>query len=209
VDISEIRIYLDLDNVSLDSHKIYEHIPRILSRYGFAPGECWEHFTAVKQRFGAYSPERHYEWLLERRQMVPQSFVTEVYEFIDRGHLLFPDTMPFLLQFSRAEMIILTCGATDHQLRKIRAHKLEAFVADILVPTDNKPAAVIKSAAKSIFFLDDAPREIEAMKRAHPDIFCIQMRTVAIWESQKHTTAADAYAPTLHDAADIILNWIS
>ena len=199
-----IRIYLDLDNTAMDSRRVYDHIVTVISEHGFSREQCEEHFRAIKENWGAYSPAHHVELLARRQQPLDESFLQKIFAFIDRGDMLFPDTLPFLKEFAKEEVIILTLGHQDHQMKKIATHGLKQFVSDIIITLDDKSSRISKANVDLIFFLDDAPREIEAMKKAHPEIFCIQVRTVASWEIQRSTAYADAHAATLTEAAHFI-----
>ena len=58
--------------------------------------------------------------------------------------------------------------------------------------------------SRQAFFLDDAARHVDDVKRAHPGIICIQVRSAAPWEKKQNALLADAVCASLAEAADFI-----
>lgn len=201
-----VQIFCDLDCTLIDSEQRYEDEKRIaeglgVSRdtYEWAVGELYNQFDVA-----GYTFERLYEIIRERVPGVPSCLAEELASLLDRNYF-FPDALLFFGEFHRQDLIIVTSGVSAFQLRKIETHGLKTRARAIVI-TGNKAEVLgeYKTGGRIHFFLDDAPREIEAVKRVHPDVICIQVRQPASWESQKTTALADAYLPDLAAAAEYI-----
>lgn len=201
-----VRIFCDLDCTLIDSEQRYQDEKQIAVRFGVSPdiyewsvGELYGRFG-----FAGYTFERLYGIILERVPRVPCRLAEELASLLVRNYF-FPDALLFLEQFHRENLVLVTSGVPEFQLKKIETHDLGALMG-IIVVSDSKAETVgeHKLDGKTHFFLDDAPREIEAVKRVHPDVVCIRVRTPASWESQKTTALADAYLPDLAVAAEYI-----
>jgi len=194
-------INVDLDNVLIDSLTLVERTKQVVSGLGVT-GELYERAVlTVMREFGAYTPERHYA-VLKRHIPLDGEFVRRVLLCAEAGGIVYPDTMDFLTEFGKENLTIVTSGDPNFQLLKIQANNLDGYVRSIIV-TDDKPGSMKRPAAGD-FFLDDAPRQIELVKQAHPQIFCIQMRQVPFWETEKTAPNADARVVDLREAAKII-----
>lgn len=198
-------IYLDLDNTALDTVGLYNFMVDLLeNEFGVPRGVAMQAQQDAHLRHRTYTPEKLCDELAKVGHPVSNDFLIRVYNYIESREMLYPDTMPFLKQFRRQELAILTRGDEFFQRRKIRAHGLDQLVGKLLVTQGEKCDSINDAVMPCTFFLDDAPREIEAMKRRHPWIICIQVREPPPWEEQRTTTYADGYARDLLLAADLI-----
>ncbi len=202
----KVRIFCDLDCTLIDSERRYEDEKQIAARLGVSRDDYEWAVDELYHRFGIarYSFTVLLEIIRERVPHVSSGLAEELMSLLDRNYF-FPDSLNFLNQFRRRDLTLVTAGVIEVQLKKVETHGMKALMGDIVV-TDSKPRAMgeRKLDGRIHFFLDDAPREIEAVKRAHPDIVCIQMRIPPSWESQKYTNFADVCLPNLAAAAEYI-----
>jgi len=196
-------IYLDLDNLLIDSIKLAERTQQAVEYLGITADSYKKSAKDAMKEFGFYSPQNHYT-ILRKRLAIGEEFLQTVVSCAQAKDLVFPDTHEFLFEFDKENLAILTSGDPKFQLLKIRANGLDKCVKRIYVTRNHKPDHIPEPAEMGTFFLDDVPREIEKMKRRYPQVFCVQARKVPFWESQKTTAYADAYATTLIEAAKII-----
>ncbi len=199
-------IFIDLDCTLIDSEKRYEDEKQMAERFGikrdvyvWAVNELYRRHGTYKYSFALLC-----EILRERTPRANKNFEGELSRLLGRNYF-FSDAPQFLSRFNCEELILLTSGTPDFQSRKIDVHGLNEVVKATFI-TDNKPIIIGREKRGSAlnFFIDDAPREIEAVKRIHPDVVCIQIRTPPSWEMQKHTPLADARLPDLVSAVEYI-----
>ena len=204
---AERLIYADLDNNLIDTVRLTDDVISIAEEYGISREEYIHSVEELEKQHGraAYSFEKLYSLITENKPMVSWEFLKRIEELISKNYF-FPDAVPFLLGFGKNELTIITEGNREYQYKKINAHELEYFVGKIIIAGDGKEKAIIPGAGKT-FLLDDAPRAIDAVKKQHPSIICIQMRTPPHWEKQKFSDLKDAHCKDLYEAAKFIKNY--
>ena len=114
----------------------------------------------------------------------------------------FPDTLVFLNRFPKSRLVLVTTGGNEYQRAKIATHGLDKYFSEIQIVPSPKYQHIIP--VSSATYIDDSPREIDAMKTLHPHVFCVLVRQPAPWEKQKVSISADIYCPDLISVADHI-----
>lgn len=194
-------ICVDLDCTLIDSERRYGDEMVIAAEYGISEEEYVTAVDTLYRHHGTagYSFELLYEILAEQSPVLPWKITKDLNALLDRIYL-FPDSELFLSSFKPEQLSIITTGNHEFQSRKIAAHNLKKWANYVWI-TPHKARAVaaesIFGAGGNIFFIDDAPREIEAVKRARPEVICIQVRTPALWEIQRKTEFYDVHLPDL------------
>lgn len=195
-------ICVDLDCTLIDSERRYGDERVIAADYGISEEEYIVAVDELYRRHGAlaFSFELCFSILSERRPGLSKDVVNALNTLLDRNYF-FPDSDFFLSSFSPQEVTIITSGPHDFQWRKIAAHNLGSRTNCIWI-TKHKARAVgamvvYKNPDEKMFFIDDAPREIEAVKKAFPEVICIQVREPASWETQRETEYYDVHLPNL------------
>lgn len=195
-------ICVDLDCTLIDSERRYGDERVIAANYGISKKDYVAAVDKLYRRYGAlfYSFELLFKILSERRPGLSKNIVNNLNTLLDRNYF-FPDSEFFLSSFGPQEFSIITSGLHDFQWRKIAAHNLGSRTNCIWI-TEYKARAVgamvvYKNPDEKVFFIDDAPREIEAVKKAHHEVICIQVREPASWETQRETEYFDVHLPNL------------
>ena len=205
-------IGVDLDCTLIDSEQRYKDEVKAAEGYGILQEEYIAAVEKLYQRHGtaAYRFELLYKILTEVSPGLSRQIIEDLNALLDKNYF-FPDSKEFLTSFRREQLVLITSGNADFQARKIAAHGLKTYVNCIWVISDKALAvgAEIVSAAKAgiqepFFFISVAPREIEAVRIAHPEVTCIQVRTPASWETQRSTEYFDVHLPDLLAARDYI-----
>lgn len=194
-------ICVDLDYTLIDSEEFFEDQIGVAEGYGILAEEYTAAVEKLYQRYGAatYNFELLYETLAEKNPSLSREIIRDLNALLDKNYF-FPDSKEFLASFEPKQLVLITSGNSNFQFRKIAAHDLRAHINFIWV-ISNKALAVgaeIISAARVgikelFFFISDSPREIEAVKKAHPEVVCIQVRTPASWEIQRTTEHYDVH----------------
>ena len=197
-------IFVDLDCTLIDSERRYEDEKRVAENFG-VPRAIYE--WAVDELYkryevGSYSFPLLCEIIRPRMLNFPEELHLRLASLLSCNYF-FSDALDFLARFSQEELVLVTSGNQEFQQKKIQTHELAKYFGRIFVAR-NKAQVIGEEKAGTDFFIDDAPREIEKVKLAHPDVFCVQVRTPASWESQKYTSRADARLSDLISAAEYI-----
>src|SRR3989344_7210790 len=197
------RIYLDLDNTLIDSVRRYEDEQETAERHGVPRAEYVRAVETLYARHGtaSYCFPLLFSIIRETRPDAPEELLREL-EALLAKHYFFPDTLAFLSRFSREELVVVTEGRIEFQWPKAAAHNLLEHVREVRI-SHTKKSEMIEERGQT-FFLDDAARHVDDVKRAHPGIICIQVRPAAPWEKKQNALLADAVCASLAEAADFI-----
>lgn len=199
------RIYLDLDNTLIDSVRRYEDEQDTAERYGIPRAEYVRAVEALYARHGpaSYSFPLVFSIIRETRPDAPEALLRALKALL-RKQYFFPDTLAFLARFRREELVLVTEGVAEFQWPKLHAHDIARRVGRVELISGKKSDAIREAESETTFFLDDAARHVDEVKRARPRTFCIQVRAAAPWEKKQNALLADAVCGTLIEAADFI-----
>lgn len=195
-------IYIDLDNTCIDTEKIRQLEARVAGRYGIPLMTYFECTDLVGiSNPASFSYERIYDILREYYPNLSHTIIVDLYRVL-KMQCFMPGAIQFLRRFRKQDLVLVTSGNPQFQRIKIETHRISSYVRDIYIVNDK--AAVITSESPPVFFVDDAPRHIEAVGRVHPAITCIRVHEPALWEVQQETAHPHVYAESLFDAAEYI-----
>src|SRR3989344_2247562 len=198
------RIYLDLDNTLIDSVRRYGDEQETAERHGVPRAEYVRAVETLYARHGtaSYCFPLLFSIIRETRPDAPEELLRELEALIAK-HYFFPDTLAFLSRFSREELVVVTEGRIEFQWPKAAAHNLLEHVREVRISHTKKKSEMFEERGRT-FFLDDAARHIDDVKRAHMSIICIQVRPAAPWEKKQNALLAEAVCASLAEAADFI-----
>ena len=196
-------IYVDLDNTLLDAVKRLENEKEIARRHGIDDDlfEKAANLTHETHGISNWSYTVFFESCRILKPCLEETMLHEWQKVIERSGI-FPDTIAFLNQFPKENLTLVTTGNHEYQRTKIRTDNLEAYFSEILIVPSPKCHHV--TPVYPAVYVDDSPREIDAMKLLHPEIFCILVREPAPWEKQKISLHADVYCPDLTMVRSVI-----
>src|SRR3989344_2090397 len=132
-------------------------------RFGISPQE----FQSAHDEFhliygiGNFTYERLYLCCLRVKPGLNPELVDEWHEIVATP-MLYPDALAFLDSFPKEELVLLTAGERYNQNLKIEANNLRDKFSKIIIAESPK-AVVLENPPADSFFLDDSPREIDAM----------------------------------------------
>lgn len=203
------EILLDLDNTLIRSIDRAEQEKIIAAQYGISAKNFQHAIDMTFEKYG-WSNFGHEGLIASCKLIKPDLNCTELYakwqKILNTPHF-FPDALEFLRAFPKRHMILLTTGSADFQRNKIATHSLAKYFSRIIIVNSPKAHHIATPTANSLY-IDDSPREIDAMKILFPHVYCIQIREAAPWEKQKRSVLADAHCATLTEAADLIKRFI-
>lgn len=197
-------IYLDLDNTLIDSVRRYEEEQETAERYGVSRAEYVRAVETLYARHGtaSYTFPLLFSIIRETRPDAPEALLRELKGLLGKRYF-FPDTLEFFARFPREELIVVTESRYEFQWPKAAVHNLLAYVREVRISHVKRKSEMIEESGQT-FFLDDAARHMDDVKRAHPGIVCIQVRVPAPWEKKQKALLADAVCGTLIEAAGFI-----
>lgn len=198
------RIYLDLDNTLIDSVRRYEEEQETAERHGITRAEYVRAVETLYARHGtaSYCFPLLFSIIREAHPNAPEALLRELEVLLGKQYF-FPDTLEFFARFHREELVVVTEGRFEFQWPKAAAHNLLSYVREVRLSHVKKKSEMIEERGQT-FFLDDAARHVDDVKRAHPGIVCIQVRSAAPWEKKQNALLADAVCASLAEAADFI-----
>jgi FMN phosphatase YigB (HAD superfamily) len=188
-----VNILVDLDNTLIDVAKRLELEMGTAAKFGVNAEDYWK---AVDIAFAKYGISGfRYQALFEGCRAVKPDFNDDAFlewkKLLDMEYF-FPDSIVFLKHFKPEELTLLTTGNPEFQWTKIITHGITKYFGKIFIVSSPKAENIERPPDKS-FFIDDSPREIDAMKQRFPHVLCLQVRTPAPWEKQKHSGCKDAH----------------
>jgi FMN phosphatase YigB (HAD superfamily) len=199
-------IFVDLDNTLIDSIRRSEDEIKILLKYGIPKDTCYKIQTETFVKHGRYSYELLYQELLAIKTDLSRKIIKDLDKLLKRNYLFY-DSYKFFLEYEREELAVLTFGDSEFQMRKIKSSNVDLFIDKIYV-TQHKDDFIfsytVKHPDESVFFIDDSPHEIEAVKKACSKATCIQLRILPPWVKQVYTIYADSRQPSFLEAISYI-----
>jgi beta-phosphoglucomutase-like phosphatase (HAD superfamily) len=194
-------IYLDLDNTLIDTEQIRRWEAHIAGRYGISVMTYFECADLVWIRDRTFSFEHVYDELHEYYPDLPQTIIGDLYRLLAIPR--FMSGAPYFLErFRKQDLILVTSGDAEFQRIKIKTHSIEPYVREIHINNDKTKVITLES--PPVFFVDDAPRHIEAVGRAHPSVICIRVHEPPSWEVQQDTLHPHIYVESLFGAMQYI-----
>jgi FMN phosphatase YigB (HAD superfamily) len=197
-----MTIYLDLDNTLIDTEKIRRIEARVAGRYGIQLMtylECAD-LTCIQDP-AVFTYERVYDILREYYLDLPRSLISDLYQVL-KIRCFTSYAFHFLSKFRKQDLVLVSSGDPAFQRMKIETHRIADYVREIHIV--NEKASVITRESPPVFFVDDAPRHIEAVGRAHPWITCIRVHEPPSWEVQQEIAHPHVYIESLFDVAEYI-----
>ncbi len=197
-------IYVDMDNTLINTpRRVLEEVG-ITMRYGITADDYYAALRTMNQRHGvgSFNYKLLFAILRETKPELSETLIADLTTTIAIP-MFVDDSLEFMARFPKNELTLLTTGDKEIQWAKVRAHQLESHIGKILIVTSPK-ALHIDTPTRGSYYIDDAPRELDAMKIQFPDVTCIQVREPAPWETQRVSLLADLHCADLLTVADMI-----
>jgi len=191
---------IDLDNTLIDSVAVYEKHEELAEMYGVSRRQHRRllQIAVALYGIGKFSQMHMYDLCKCVCPDLPET-ILEGWQALWLSPRFFPDARAFLEALPREKNILLTTGYPETQRLKIHTHGLGYYFPTIHI-VDSPKAMEIPAPPPETIYFDDSPREIDAMKTAYPYVFCVLVRKLPPWESQKTSALADAMFETLEEA---------
>lgn len=197
-------IYTDLDNTIIDTIRRLNKEKELARKYGLTEEEYMSAIHLVNERHGIgnFTLRKLFEICNEIHPGLPEALFGEWSDF-ENVQIFFPDALEFMTAFPKDSLTLLTAGNLDMQNKKIDVHNLRPYFGKILVLPSPK-ALNIEPPPDESCYIDDAPREIDAMKERFPHVRCVLVRQPPPWEKIQVSKHADAYCRDLKEVLGIL-----
>ncbi len=195
---------VDMDGTLIDSAMRINMEHKVALEYGLTAEMFWEGRRLAEEKYGP-ALSNYRKLYAGCKEILPDLDEKIVEEWLDvaRTPMLYSDTLNFLASFPKEELILFTAGEPGFQNIKIDANGLRDKFSSILILPSPK-ANNFHNPEPGMIYLDDAPREIDAMRLRHPSVYCIQVREPSPWERQRSTRRKHRYAWDMTEAITII-----
>lgn len=203
-------IILDFDGVLFNDERFKRDYWRLFRRHGISHRAHQAAYAESKARHrGGYCHDLHLALIKKRVPTLPVKKVEQdIWKLLARSaDYLYADALPFLRHWkSKNEQISLVSSGNAFQKRKVRAGRLSRFFLAVIVADTSDKVAPVRMLARRggrnpVFFIDDKKSFTDAVKRALPDVFVIQL---VRRRGEEQSTCADAIVRNLASARRII-----
>lgn len=159
-------IFLDFDDVLFNTKKFKNDYFGIFKKYGVTKEifeECY-YDALINSNLKFYSPDAHIERVCGKMPIDLKSLKRDASAFTkDTEKYVFSDVVPFLLNFSKKNLFLISFSKTQFQKNKIFNSTLANFFKEVHIvnePKGFKIAQIIKKTTKAlidedIYFIDD------------------------------------------------------
>ena len=151
-----IKIYLDFDGTIYNSTKLYNEFINIFIKHNINKN----YLDNIIKEY--YQKEKNYITLAKKiikDNNLDTSILNEINNLYS-NKLLFKDTIPFLEKYHKKyELILLTLGNKEYQLKKINSINITKYFKDIIIT--NKDKSKLNIDYQNGIFIDNNPLELE------------------------------------------------
>lgn len=179
-----MKIFIDFDDVILNTKKFKKDLFGVFSAYGISREEYENSYYDPNDQ----NPVKMHSIGDQIRRLQKNNFFDEkalredLENFFTKNTscCVFADVFDFAASHKNDEMCVLTFGNKVFQEKKIINSKIREHFANIIITDKSKAAALKEELRKKkflpgekIFFIDDRTEQLENVKREFPDIITI------------------------------------
>lgn len=151
-----IKIYLDFDGTIYNSTKLYNEFINIFIKHNINK----DYLENIIKEY--YQKEKNYI-ILAKKIIKDNNLDISILNEINNLHsnkLLFKDVIPFLEKYyKKYDLILLTLGNKEYQLKKINSINITKYFKDIIIT--NKDKSKLNIDYQKGIFIDNNPLELE------------------------------------------------
>lgn len=193
-----MQLILDWDYTLFNTAAFKQAMIAALQPLGITAEQFFTAEQQVKVEHGMYLHEPHLKLLLPQEQHAQARLALQAV-FQSTAEFVYPDAAAFLNQIpSEINLTLLTFGNPAWQHTKIEHTGFFQLFRDILL-TDRPKTEAIQGHISSgkVVLITDGGEEIDAIKRAYPQITAIRVRRVGTPYAVEPCAAADHVVPDL------------
>jgi FMN phosphatase YigB (HAD superfamily) len=180
-----VKIFIDFDDVIFNTKNFKDDFESVFSRFGIASDifkKNYYNYPPNNQNTSGttYILEEHLKKISKSISFNEAVLKKSIQNLLDDTRkYVFSDVEPFLQNFSRQELFLISHGKQDFQGKKIKNTRLEKYFSAIRISDSQKSRDIcpwVKNGGERKFFLDDRVHYLEEVKKCLPGINTILIR---------------------------------
>lgn len=163
-----MKLFIDFDGVLFDSYVFLRDLLKKLNTLGVDE-------VSFLSAYGAnYSPYRHIKTLFPKDERTKEALALLESHFKDAPNYLFSDALPFLKNFRKEDVFIVSYGDSDFQMKKITSSGVLSFCSEARI-SQIKSDTILeilngRGEGEKIYFIDDRLSNLEDVSKNVPGI---------------------------------------
>lgn len=211
-----VKIFIDFDDTIFNTKAFKKDYLKVFEKLGISKKELLASYTACKRgKIGLYNLRRHLA-LLKRTKNIKIGKARKKLNIFMKSlkKYLFRDFFVFVKNFSKKELYLISYGDAHFVNMKISGSGVRGYFKKVIATGSLKAYEIEKLLGKGknvlakekIFFVDDRPEQIEAVKKKFKSIVSIHMRRKEGRYSSEGCAQCDYKARSLREVSGIIKN---
>ena len=211
-----MKIFIDFDDVILNTKKFKEDLFGVFSAYGISKEEYENSYYDPNDQnpVKLHSIGDQIQRLRKNNFFDEKALRKDLENFFTKNtsRYVFADVFDFAASHKNDEMCVLTFGNKVFQEKKITNSKIREHIANIIITDKNKASALQKEIGKKkflpeekIFFIDDRTEQLRNVRQELPDIITIFIkRPEGRFQEMTKNEYCDFEVHNLREAEEII-----
>lgn len=179
-----MKIILDFDDTLFDTRRFKQALISLFLQQGITAEQFQLTYYLHGQAAGSqlYDPYRQLKALAEYNEVSFERLKESLHNFMtDISGYVFSDVLPFLAQFRREDLFLVSYGQAEFLQKKVSGSKIDRFFCEAHFVTGQKGTAIETimqrhgSAYEQWVFIDDRLDQILSVRAYLPMITTIQM----------------------------------
>lgn len=159
------KLYIDFDGTLFDTDAFYKEFLGICLKYGITKEKIEEIKNEIFSEDNLYDMDKIVDYLINNCG-VSSRIISEV-ETLYSNKFVYDDVIVSLEKLKDwYELIILTYGNINYQVKKINGSNLEKYFTDIII-TDKNKSLLNNVDYKNSIFIDNNPKEVKRFVEAN------------------------------------------
>lgn len=210
-----MKIFIDFDDVLFNTRRFRIDFQKIFSQFGISDDIYARNYynyppNSQKSPKTIYILEEHLKKISNSIYFDKPALKRKIQKLLGNTRkYVFSDVEPFLQNFSRQELFLISHGQQNFQRKKIKNTQLEKYFSAIKISSGQKSQEIcpwIEKGKEKKFFLDDRVHYLQEVKKCMPEITTILIqRPQGRYQDQKNDYC-DFTAKNLKEALKIIHN---
>lgn len=207
-----MKIFVDFDNTIFDTRHVFlDAFFAVFEKYGVSQqvfDDTLSHFSKTAVQDGpCYTPREHIREIIKKTKihLDEDTFVTEINHFLEHVEdCVFVDFYQFAHLYDKKDLIILSYGDDDFQMRKIKGSGIVSYFLDIIITQGDKIREIEKYMKKfpgqSAMLIDDKNGYFTSAKKSTINVCTIHMMR----DGECDNILCDHHVHRLHDVKSIL-----
>jgi hypothetical protein len=210
-----MKIFIDFDDVILDTKKLKEDMISEFRKLGISRKTFFELYEKSKEDdggFRTYYYQKHLSLMSKKTGIAKNVFLKIFWGIIkNSSKYIFRDVVPFLENFKKEDVHLISYGKNKYQKTKIINSGLKNYFQKIIAMAAPKHKSIIKiigknKAGEKLYFIDDRVKFIEEVKKNVPRIKTFLLKRNEGRFKDKKTKYCDYEVKNLSQVLKIIKN---